>query len=717
MLLCFDLMLLFTPTIKNFNIQVDPLNERNTVTSGDLVTGHISFELTKETKVTSITMAMKGKAMVHWSRSAGKGKRRHYSAKLDFFKLKNVILQETSSSISGVGPKLQPGTHMYPFSCQLPQGDFPPSYMGPSAHITYTLTVGINRPWHLSKDTDAQLNFVNRIDTTQPELWAPLTGSNRTTLCCLCCASGPIGLTARTEKKAFTPGETVKIICDFSNTSSRILTPKVTLQQKQVCYTLSKHSHMMLIKKLVNLTGNPVSAFTSNVQNDIMLTIPPSTPLSISNCSILEVDYFVEVSLCARFSHDLTVLIPIILYDPSAVTQPPPYSHMTEHTSQHIESSSVLSGTYLVDTQFVMSSDTKISVGYKPINKSNIFTSGDYITGEITLELAKECKIESLSVKLKGKAEVQWREHYGKTIVTFHKKVKYFSIKQDVIQVNQGNNTVGQGSHVYPFTFQIPAQGLPSSFKGSHGKIQYNLEANLSRSMRMDSKAKAEFTLICSGNPNGDALVMAPQQQATDKKMKLFTSGTVGMDVNIARTGYHQGEGIQVVASIQNRSSREIKPKYCLYKKYSYFAKGKRKVETKDILKEVGEPIPPSAGQTVTRTITIPYDTCVSILNCQIIKAEYRLRVYLDVKYASDPQIKFPIIILPALPGSDEEQKPAYLAYGFGAFANSDMHRGTDFPNNPSTTGPSAPPPSYGAHHMYPTLANLDEKSYSAFNS
>lgn len=37
-------------------------------------------------------------------------------------------------------------------------------------------------------------------------LQAPLSGSNNMTLCCLWCASGPITLTARTEKKAFVPG-------------------------------------------------------------------------------------------------------------------------------------------------------------------------------------------------------------------------------------------------------------------------------------------------------------------------------------------------------------------------------------------------------------------------------------------------------------------------------------------------------------------------------
>ncbi|CAJ1068487.1 arrestin domain-containing protein 3-like [Xyrichtys novacula] len=294
-----------------------------------------------------------------------------------------------------------------------------------------------------------------------------------------------------------------------------------------------------------------------------------------------------------------------------------------------------------------MFSNIRMSVEYNPINRKGIFTPGDYIFGKVKLELAKVCQIEKLIVKLKGKAEAKWTENKGKTVVIYHNKQKYLSIQQDVIQASQGQNNIGPGRHDYPFIFQIPAADLPSSFRGLHGKIKYTLEAVLSRSMRIDIIAETEFTLI-NWNLCRYAIMMAPQNQVISKKMKVFTSGEVGMYVKIARTGYHQGEGIQVAAAIQNRSSREIRPKYCLYKKYSYFVKEERKLEMEDILKEVGDFIPPSSSQTVTRTITIPADTCVSILNCRAIKTEYRLKVYLDVKYAFDPQIKFPIIILPA---------------------------------------------------------------------
>lgn len=91
------------------------------------------------------------------------------------------------------------------------------------------------------------------------------------------------------------------------------------------------------------------------------------------------------------------------------------------------------------------------------------------------------------------------------------------------------------------------------------------------------------------------------------------------------------GEGIKVVASIQNKSSRDIKPKYCLYGKYTFFADGEKLVKTEDILKEVGEAIPPSSSQTVTRIITIPPTKWISIFDCNIINVHFGLRVCISL--------------------------------------------------------------------------------------
>lgn len=49
--------------------------------------------------------------------------------------------------------------------------------------------------------------------------------------------------------------------------------------------------------------------------------------------------------------------------------------------------------------------------------------------------------------------------------------------------------------------------------------------------------------------------------------------------------------------------------------------------EVKVIVKEVGATIPPSSGHTVTTLITIPPPMGPSILNCRVIKSEYKVKV------------------------------------------------------------------------------------------
>nr|XP_046242923.1 arrestin domain-containing protein 3-like [Scatophagus argus] len=377
-----------------------------------------------------------------------------------------------------------------------------------------------------------------------------------------------------------------------------------------------------------------------------------------------------------------------------------------------------------------MPSVKSVKVTYDPINERNTFSSGDSISGRVTVEVEKDCEIQSLLIKFKGKADVLWSEKHGQTTVVYHAKDKYFSVKHYFIQdhkkkhknddseaqlLNQNgetySNVIPPGIHIYPFTFQIPFQEMPSSFKGSVGKIVYLLEAKLSRSMRIDKKDSTKINFVTHADVSSNPALMTPQHETKDKKMKVFTSGTVAMDVKLEKTGFFQGEGLKVQAYIENNSSREIKPKYCIYRKHSFFADGKRRVDTKDLLKEVGEPIPPSTNEKVSRVITIPQDMEPSIHNCSIIKVEYRLRVYLDVKYASDPEIKFPIVILPASPVPALAPPPAASGFGFEPFGNTNPPAwGSAPPQPPAAPHPLDPPPPYGAYGLYPSFTDFGDK-------
>ncbi|XP_018614408.1 arrestin domain-containing protein 3-like isoform X2 [Scleropages formosus] len=208
------------------------------------------------------------------------------------------------------------------------------------------------------------------------------------------------------------------------------------------------------------------------------------------------------------------------------------------------------------------------------------------------------------------------------------------------------NNVMSPGTRVYPFSLQIPEGNFPSSFKGVHGYITYTLEAKLSRSMRIPSGAKAEFTIYSKPSMNTNQL-MEPLFGAVQKKMKFFTSGTVSMNVTVDKAGYVQGEKLNISAEVENNSSRTLKPKFSLDQKQSFFAQRSSEIVRKSIFKEIGEPIPPSAQKIVQKELIIPPDLPASILNCSLLKVEYILKVYLDVPYARDPEVEFPLVILP----------------------------------------------------------------------
>ncbi|KAM3610887.1 uncharacterized protein V6R79_010182 [Siganus canaliculatus] len=365
-----------------------------------------------------------------------------------------------------------------------------------------------------------------------------------------------------------------------------------------------------------------------------------------------------------------------------------------------------------------------LKVSYNPINERNIFTNGDIVAGQVTLEVSKSCEIDSLSIKFKAESKVQWSEHNGQSTTVYHSTEKYFKMEHCFIRnknvkgddsktllTHQSGETyssvVAPGCHVYPFSFQIPLQDLPASYHSTVGKIQYKLKAKLSRSMRMDKKHETEITFVPRQDLTNNLAVMTPQHETMDKKMKLFNSGKISMDVKLEKSGFVQGEQLMVVAYIVNSSSREITPKYCVYRKRSYFAKRKRKVNTKDLLKEVGEPIPRSASQNVTKVITIPQDADISILNCQNIRVEYRLRVYLDVKFAADPEIKFPVIILPTPQVPAVAPPPGVSDFGFGAFGSTSAPMWGLVPSAPQVN--DLPPP-YASHGLYPSLTDSGKK-------
>ncbi|XP_047238103.1 arrestin domain-containing protein 3-like [Girardinichthys multiradiatus] len=343
-----------------------------------------------------------------------------------------------------------------------------------------------------------------------------------------------------------------------------------------------------------------------------------------------------------------------------------------------------------------------LQIEYDAINSRNTFTNGDTINGRIILEVSKETNVRSLLFIAKGKARVCWSEHYGNNQThVYWSNEKYYSVKHHMIRESRqdDNEVIGKGRHVFPFSFQIPDRKMPSSFHSTVGRIVHKLKVELKQSMKLTKKAKTHFMFVSKADMDTPGL-MVPQHESKDKTL-AFSSGNVSMDVYTKKMGYKLGETLYVTIKINNASSRTVKPKFELYEKKSFFAQGHRKVETHTILKEKADAVEAHSGKaTVTKMITIPRELPLSILNCSILKLEYRIKVYLDIKCATDPKVKLPIVILPedSSREPDEGQPLPPGGVGFEAFGNP----------NPQSWGTTSqvmsPPPPYEASTMYPSF-------------
>ncbi|XP_073323416.1 arrestin domain-containing protein 3-like [Pagrus major] len=372
-----------------------------------------------------------------------------------------------------------------------------------------------------------------------------------------------------------------------------------------------------------------------------------------------------------------------------------------------------------------MPSVHSLTMTYDLLNDSGTFSEGDPLVGKVTLVLLKEITVESLFVKAKGDSSVRWTEKSGDRDTTYSAAKRYFKQKQFLIAENAKGAVLPRGTHVFNFRINIPSGSMPPSFKGNYGKIVYVLEAKLTRSWRMDCTDEKKICFVSKAIPNPQSLMLS-QTGSTDKEIGIFGKRKVDMDVFVDKRAYAPGETVVVLAKINNASSSNMTPKVTLIQDVLYRAQHHKKQQRTTIFKVSDHCINAKTQKDVKWAIKLPRDLTQTIQNCEIITLEYCLKVYLDISFSFDPEVIFPVVIIP--PDLAHGPQPGvaagpYPARAIGGPSNSDFPppavamgpypagayggpSNIDFPPPAVPVGPyaygqpgsySAPPPAYPA--------------------
>ncbi|XP_068608933.1 arrestin domain-containing protein 3-like [Brachionichthys hirsutus] len=304
--------------VRALGIYFDSLNESNlpVFSGGDLVSGRVVADVTGDVRVKSLVVTARGVAKVRWTESrnaaANTSYSQNYNEEVEYLHHYDTLIGEDADEDcpeEGL-TVLHAGLHEFAFSFNLPQMALATSFEGKHGSVRYWVKAELHRPWLLPVKAKKEFIVFEHIDINTPVLLAPQAGTKEKTLCCWFCASGPISLSAKIERKGYTPGESIQIFAEVENCSSRVVVPKAALYQNQTFFAKGKGKQ---IQQLVsNLRGDPLLQGKSQSWEGKLLKIPPVSP-SILDCPIIRVEYALVVYVDVPGGLNLSLSLPLVI--------------------------------------------------------------------------------------------------------------------------------------------------------------------------------------------------------------------------------------------------------------------------------------------------------------------------------------------------------------------------------------------------------------------
>jgi len=282
-----------------------------------------------------------------------------------------------------------------------------------------------------------------------------------------------------------------------------------------------------------------------------------------------------------------------------------------------------------------------------------VFYPGEIVSGYCLIEVKNDIWMKLLSIVLRGVAKVHWTEsrngtRLGTYTEHYNAEVEYVFEKIDLLGSNseESNCVLREGRHEFGFSFDLPSDGIATSFEGKHGSIRYYVKAEIFRHWTFNSKVKKAFTVIYPADINtSDYLI--PSENSVEQVLCcwLCKSGPVSIDAKTDRSGYCPGETVMLSADFGNYSSRSIVPFARLHQVQTYFASGKSRVRETKFTALTGLAVTPgNRASWNSQLLKIPA-VSPSINNCCLLKVDYFIKVSLHIPGAYNVSLNLPIVI------------------------------------------------------------------------
>ncbi|XP_062604447.1 arrestin domain-containing protein 3-like [Saccostrea cucullata] len=294
--------------LKSLYIQLE--NPKAEYRSGQIINGSLVMESSKEMIVKDIRVTFKGFAEVLWMIVGRLGERSYTS----YYTASELYLDQTVPLYgkgAGVGNKnyIPPGKYVYPFSFALPQ-NLPSSFQGYHGFVRYIVSGTIEKSMKKKYEAEHQLIIIADLDLNEVPNAACMTEKEEDKyICCLCCMSGPITCKLTTDKLGYIPGETISFHVEIQNFSGKIC--KNYVKFYWISTYRSKKSFITSVEIIEKVKHRRVQSGRSESWTG-NLSIALKSPISnLEGCSIIDIDYYVELVVVPINSFEKNIHVPI----------------------------------------------------------------------------------------------------------------------------------------------------------------------------------------------------------------------------------------------------------------------------------------------------------------------------------------------------------------------------------------------------------------------
>ncbi|CAG9581000.1 unnamed protein product [Danaus chrysippus] len=281
-------------------------------------------------------------------------------------------------------------------------------------------------------------------------------------------------------------------------------------------------------------------------------------------------------------------------------------------------------------------------------NTSLLYFPGQFLSGKVLMELQDDTPVLGLHFHVIGEGVV--RVGSGRHERLFDKE-NYIDFRMRLLgEPGHGASVLSPGIHSFPFKLGLP-MGLPSTFLGTHGWVQYYCKAALREPNGLTHKNQQVFIVMNPIDLNSEPPILA-QEFELNVEHKLGVGcvggGVVQCRVALDRGAYVPGESVALSAVVDNRSRTLIKAtRAALTETIQYVAHGKVAArEVRELARVVHGRVRGGQAQRWRDVLYVPPLPPTNLRGCHLISVQYDVFFILEPKsLEKEVKLQLPVLL------------------------------------------------------------------------